>query len=132
MNLVIDASSAVRLLIERDARASMRWVEEADRIDVPSHFDIECVTALRNVLLRGHIDDTAFIQYAHAVGFLPFTRHEIVPLMDRVIQLRHNATPYDASYIALAEALGALFVTDDARLASIPGIHCTVVQSERL
>ena len=52
--------------------------------------------------------------------------------MDRSLQLRHSATPYDASYIALAEALGARLVTDDARLVSTPGIHCTVIHSERL
>jgi predicted nucleic acid-binding protein len=40
--------------------------------------------------------------------------------------LRHNLTPYDAAYVALAEALGANLVTADARLANAPGLRCTI------
>lgn len=36
-------------------------------------------------------------------------------------ELRENLTAYDASFIALAEALGAPLVTLDARLAHAPG-----------
>lgn len=35
--------------------------------------------------------------------------------------LRDNVTAYDATYVTLAEALGATLVTCDARLARAPG-----------
>jgi predicted nucleic acid-binding protein len=35
-------------------------------------------------------------------------------------------TPYDASYVALAELLDVVLVTTDARLARAPGIRCEV------
>jgi predicted nucleic acid-binding protein len=40
--------------------------------------------------------------------------------------VRHVVTPYDAAYIALAEALDIARVTADARLARAPGIKCEI------
>jgi predicted nucleic acid-binding protein len=48
------------------------------------------------------------------------------PLMPRIWGLRDNLTPYDAAYVALAEALDTVLLTGDARLARAPGIHCEV------
>jgi predicted nucleic acid-binding protein len=35
-------------------------------------------------------------------------------------------TPYDAAYVALAEALDVILVTADKQLARAPGIRCDV------
>jgi predicted nucleic acid-binding protein len=43
-----------------------------------------------------------------------------------VFELRANVSPYDAVYVALAEALGAELITADRRLAAAPGIRCPV------
>ena len=48
----------------------------------------------------------------------------IASLMSRIWALRDNVTPYDAAYVALAEALGAPLVTADAGLAGAPGPRC--------
>ncbi|MCL2418220.1 MAG: type II toxin-antitoxin system VapC family toxin, partial [Conexibacteraceae bacterium] len=42
--------------------------------------------------------------------------HPIEPLADRVWELRHQFTSYDACYLALAEAVGAPLFTCDAKL----------------
>jgi predicted nucleic acid-binding protein len=47
-------------------------------------------------------------------------------LLARCWELRDNLTPYDASYVALAEALGCPLITTDARLSGSPGIRCAV------
>ncbi|WP_052436737.1 type II toxin-antitoxin system VapC family toxin [Georgenia sp. SUBG003] len=57
---------------------------------------------------------------------LPAERAPHRPLLDRVWQLRANLTVYDAVYVALAEALGAVLVTGDQRLGSAPGPLCEV------
>ncbi len=44
--------------------------------------------------------------------------------MDRAYELRANVTPYDAAYVALAEALECPLLTGDRRLASAPGPRC--------
>jgi predicted nucleic acid-binding protein len=40
--------------------------------------------------------------------------------------LRHNLTAYDAAYVALAEALDAVLLTADRRLAGVPGLPAPV------
>jgi predicted nucleic acid-binding protein len=41
--------------------------------------------------------------------------------------LRHNLNAYDATYVALAEMIGATtLLTTDARLANAPGVRCAV------
>ena len=42
--------------------------------------------------------------------------------LDRIWQLRENVSAYDAVYVALAEALGAVLVTGDRRLAGASGL----------
>ena len=42
-------------------------------------------------------------------------------LTERIWGLRYNLTAYDASYVALAEALGCELHTADSRLAAAPG-----------
>ncbi len=51
-------------------------------------------------------------------------RHDV--LVERIWELRDNASAYDAVYIALAEGLGATLLTGDAALARIPGVRCPV------
>ncbi len=55
-------------------------------------------------------------------------RYEVAPLADRIWQLRHQYTSYDAAYLALAEALEAPLYTCDAKLDS-GGHHAKVLYS---
>ena len=57
---------------------------------------------------------------------LPVMRHSALPLLPRVFSLKDDLTPYDATYVALAEALNCPLVTADAHLACSPGIRCEV------
>ena len=47
-------------------------------------------------------------------------------LVARCWELRHNLSVYDASYVAVAEALGATLLTADMRLANAPGSRCPI------
>jgi hypothetical protein len=44
----------------------------------------------------------------------------------RVWELRHNVTPYDAAYLALAEERGCRLVTTHGKLRDCPGRRCDV------
>ena len=46
------------------------------------------------------------------------------PLFERVRELRHNVTVYNANYVALAEVLGAPLLTEDRAIAVAPGLRC--------
>ena len=50
---------------------------------------------------------------------LPAERYAHTPLLRRIWELRHNFTAYDAAYIALAEAMGAVLFTMDEKLSSV-------------
>lgn len=47
-------------------------------------------------------------------------------LHERVWALRENLTGYDASYVALAEALGCTLLTGDRHLSNAPGPTCEI------
>ncbi|WP_202817293.1 type II toxin-antitoxin system VapC family toxin [Serinicoccus sp. CNJ-927] len=49
----------------------------------------------------------------------------MAPMQRRVLELRHNATAYDAFYVALAETLGIPLLTDDQQFARAPGMGWT-------
>lgn len=49
----------------------------------------------------------------------------LAPLLERMWELRHNITAYDAAYVALAERLDAVLVTCDTRLVTANGPNCT-------
>ena len=47
-------------------------------------------------------------------------------LLERAWELRENVRPWDALYVALAEALDGTLLTLDARLARASGVGCRV------
>jgi len=51
----------------------------------------------------------------------------VEPLLPRIWELRHTITAYDATYVALAEALGATLITGDRKLAGAVGAALDVV-----
>ncbi|WP_281964812.1 type II toxin-antitoxin system VapC family toxin [Serinicoccus marinus] len=53
----------------------------------------------------------------------------MAPMQRRVLELRHNATAYDAFYVALAEALGMRLLTDDQKFARARGGRGDVVSA---
>ena len=58
---------------------------------------------------------------------LPMQLWPYLPLSERVWELRNSLTAYDASYVALAELLGAQLLTLDVRLARANGPRCDIV-----
>ena len=48
------------------------------------------------------------------------------PLLRRVWELRFNLSAYDSCYVALAEAVDAVLLTADHRLAKAPGPRCPI------
>lgn len=58
-------------------------------------------------------------------------RFAAVGLLPRIWELRDNLTAYDATYVALAEALACELLPADARLARAPGPTCPVTVVRR-
>ncbi|QIK62134.1 type II toxin-antitoxin system VapC family toxin [Leucobacter viscericola] len=127
--IVLDASAAVELLL---ALPLSRRVQ--DRLDqghwqlaAPQLLVVEILQVLRRRVAAGSTslsDAEEALELLQELGIRYFD-HQV--LAERVWQLRGNLSAYDASYVALAEALGWQLVTTDARLANAPGHSASVL-----
>ena len=127
--LVVDASVIVEILLGKDEAHKIAdlvfdpgWILHA-----PHLISLEVASAFRRFCMTGQMSEgrarSALSQFA---GF-PIHRHAHDLLLDRVWELRHTLTCYDAAYVALSEALDATLLTRDRRLAA-GAVHYPKVQ----
>ena len=90
------------------------------RKHVPHLADVAVVQLLRRYAKDGELDAAAAVALED-VHALDLQRHAHEPLLDRVWELRHNLSAYDAVYVALAKVLHTRVLTCDGRLAHAPG-----------
>ena len=98
-----------------------------EELGAPHLIDSEVTNALRRLVLRKALTDDQGGAALDGFTRLTLTRYPADWLRPRLWALRHNLGAYDATYVALAERLGAsALLTTDARLASAPGVRCPV------
>lgn len=120
--IVLDASALIELLVGTAAgrRIAKRIADPSVTLHVPQLADIEVLHVLRRYVAVGELslgEAEAAMADLHA---LDIERHDHHPLLARVWELRSNFNAYDATYVALAEALDGLLLTCDKRLATAP------------
>lgn len=117
--IVLDASAVIEML-RGGPLADSLWQEllAADEpLIVPHLLDIEAISALRRLALQARADAHQVQQFIEALAMFPAKRYEHTPLLERIWELRHNFTAYDAVYISLAETMDAVLYTCDQKLA---------------
>lgn len=62
--------------------------------------DAEVLSVLRGLVLAGRLDPGDAVRAREEHFAFTINRHETAPLADRIWQLRHQFTAYDASYLA--------------------------------
>lgn len=126
--IVLDASAAIELLLGTTLgqRVAERIADPEVALHAPQLLDLEVAQALRRYAAAGVIDAERGRRVLDDLRQLGVTRWDHEPLLPRVWTLRHNFTAYDAAYAALAEALGAVLLTADRRLATAPGLAAPV------
>lgn len=126
--IVLDTSAAVELLLALPlSREVERQLDQADwQITAPQLLVIEVLQVLRRRVAGGvtALEQAEGGRQLLAELNIRYVDHDL--LADRVWQLRDNLTAYDASFVALAEAVGAELLTTDARLANAPGNEASV------
>jgi predicted nucleic acid-binding protein len=125
--IVVDASVLMLALVdERKPGERTRARLAGERLTAPGVVDLEVISSLRGIVRGGKATAARAERALRNLFALPLERIEHGHLADRIWELRDNLTPYDASYVALAESLDTLLLTGDAKLVRAPGIHCEV------
>ena len=125
--LVVDASVLVVALADDGpdgdyARVRLRGEELA----APELLDVEVASVLRRQARLGVVSPRRAELALADLAAAPVARAPHQPLLGRCWELRENLTIYDATYVALAEALGVDFLTGDVRLANATGPRCHI------
>ena len=117
--IVLDASIVVELLTNGPLARSIRedLAERDESFIVPHLLDVEVVSAIRGLTAGHRIMPDRAAELLDDLALLPAERYSHIPLLGRMWELRHNFTAYDAAYIALAEATGAVLYTSDEKLS---------------
>jgi predicted nucleic acid-binding protein len=125
--IVVDASVIVTALADdADDGDRVRERLRGERLAAPHLIDLEVVSAWRRLAAAGQLDDRRVALAMTDLGALRIERAPHQPLVQRCWELRENLTVYDASYVALAEAIDAVLLTGDQHLAEAPGVRCSV------
>jgi predicted nucleic acid-binding protein len=125
--LVVDTSAVIAALAGRPPHHEVvdRLAGDGD-LAAPHLLDVEFLHALRRLVLGRQLGEDRAADARDDFAALVIARYEHTLVADRVWELRHGLTAYDATFVALAELLEAPLVTCDARLARAPGHHATV------
>jgi predicted nucleic acid-binding protein len=119
---VVDASVLCDFLLGRDAAVDA-LTDDARRAHQPLHcpelVEPEVLNALRRLVRAGTLDLRRADEAVADLADVRVVRYPHAPLRLRVWELRESLTAYDATYLALAEALdGSVLLTGDRGLAS--------------
>jgi predicted nucleic acid-binding protein len=127
--VIVTDASVLANAIGDDATdgAAARAALAGQELSVPDLADVEVVLVLRRRWLAKTMSARRFATAVRDLAFLPADRYPVLPFMPRAFELRTNVSPYDATYVALAEQLGCPLITADARLARASGPRCPVL-----
>ncbi len=126
--IVVDASALIEVLLRTPAAKAVErhLFAPGQTLHAPHLLDIEVAQVIRRYAAKGEIDGDRGRMALADLGALRMHRYPHDFLLSRVWALRNNFTAYDAAYVALAEALDAVLLTRDHRLAGVAGHHARV------
>ena len=125
--LVVDASCLCEAVIGGPGAEAIRHRLAGDGDHAAPHVvDVEVFGVVRREHLRGRLDRTEAAQAVEDLEAWPGERFGHRPLLARAWELRDSVRGSDAMYVALAEALDAVLVTTDRRLAAAAGPTCSI------
>lgn len=128
MTLVVDASVIARVVQAASDEQAAAWRLLANRELVAPHIlPAEVANTLRRNERMGDLPGGMAELAMADVAAMNIEYLAYGPCSDRIWELRHNLTPYDAWYVAIAEALDAELATVDGRLMRAAGPRCGFV-----
>ena len=115
--LVVDTSAVIGALVGRPPSDEVieRLATDSD-LSAPHLLDVEFLHALRRLALGGQLSEDRAADARGDFADLAITRYEHTLVADRIWQLRHGLTAYDAAYLELAMREGLPIATLDQQL----------------
>jgi predicted nucleic acid-binding protein len=127
-SVVADASAVVEALSGSSASGVRAREVLQQPVAAPHLLDLEVASALRRATRRGELTAeearAAILGLASLPGLRRYPHGRLLP---RIWELRDNISTHDASYVALAEALGIPLVTADRGLARAAEPYCAII-----
>jgi predicted nucleic acid-binding protein len=124
--IVVDASALLECVVGDRPDPALIVRLASEELHAPHLIDVEVLHALRLLITRRVVTEKRAATARGDFLALEITRYPHLPLADRIWDLRHNLSAYDATYVALAEALDASFVTTDSRIAGAPNLRTVI------
>ena len=125
MTITVDSSALIAAITDLDCSegTALETIAKAELI-APHVIDLEVAHGLRRI---DRSDDTDAAVAFRRYRLVSIQRFDHSPLMQRIWDLRHNLTAYDAAYVALAELTGTPLLTLDRKIANAPGHRAEVI-----
>ncbi|MDR0593038.1 MAG: type II toxin-antitoxin system VapC family toxin [Bifidobacteriaceae bacterium] len=119
MGLVLDASALVEVLLgtPRGLAGRRLVADNQDDLNAPALVVAEVMSALGRAERLGAVAPARAAAAADLLLAYPLRCWEPFATASRAWALRRSFSPYDATYVALAEATGLALLTADQRLA---------------
>ena len=115
------------MALATDAGERVRERLLGELVTVPAHFDIEGLSALRQLLRGRRLDLARTAQALEHIALLNAERVPLAPMLAEAFALRDRFSAHDAFYVVLARRRVATLATADSRLARAAAGHAKVV-----
>jgi predicted nucleic acid-binding protein len=125
VNVVVDTSVLVAALVDTGPLGS--WAEEivaGGGLHAPELARVEATNILRRLERAKEITPPEANAAHEDLMQLSMELFDFEPFAERVWELRHTITSYDAWYVAVAEALKLPLATLDQRLSRADNVSC--------
>ena len=125
MSAVVDASVLIAALVDTGPHGA--WAEEVlvgGGLHAPELARVEATNILRRLERAKQITLPEANAAHEDLMQLSLVLFDFDPFAERVWELRHTITSYDAWYVAVAEALKLPLATLDERLSKAKGLSC--------
>lgn len=125
MTVVVDASVALKWVIEEDGSAAARRLGEREALVAPELLIIECANVLAMRVRRGLLAEADAAEALAVIDAIPIRvapgRRHVAAAQAVAFALRQTA--YDSLYLAVAMAERVLLVTADIAFARAASAH---------
>ena len=125
MSAVVDASLLVAATVDSGTEGT--WAEEIvarGNFVAPDLALVEATNIVRRLEAAGRLEPVEAGIAARDLRELDIQLVPFAPFAERIWELRHNVTSYDAWYVAAAEELDLPLATLDRRLSTATGPRC--------